>query len=371
MKINRLLLFIVLLTLAAAAISPAAYRPETVRVAIARGMEEVRVDGDGMLVTDDKGTALAVDVPGIVRRSGGGTLVMGGTTSRRFTFASPSLVRINGRGYRGVIELHPADKGILVVNELPLEEYLVGLINCEISSLWPIEAVKAQAVIARSYAIYQKDNRKNALYHLESSVMDQVYNGADIEDSRAARAVKETEGEVLVHAGSIIQAFYHSNCGGHTEAAVNVWGADIPYLQGVECTYCVNTPPARWELTLGLKKIESLLKNAGYQFGTIREIRGGRLNDSGRLQNLLLVTSRGDAKISAVNFRKAIGYAVLKSTSFTIRQRGDEVLFSGAGNGHGVGLCQWGAKQRAGDGFSYREILNYYYPGVRLERLKN
>ncbi|HZV80655.1 MAG TPA: SpoIID/LytB domain-containing protein [Geobacteraceae bacterium] len=370
MKINRLLFFIVLLSVAVAAISPAAYRPETVRVAIARGVEEVKVDGDGLLVSDDRGDAVAVDMPCSVRRSLGGTLVMGGISSRRFIFSSPSLVKINGRGYRGVIELHPVDKGILVVNELPLEEYLVGLINCEISSLWPIEAVKAQAVIARSYAIYQKDNRKGALYHLESSVMDQVYNGADIEDSRAARAVKETEGEVLVHSGNIIQAFYHSNCGGHTEAAVNVWGADIPYLQGVECRYCVNTPPARWELTLSLKKIESLLKSAGHQFGSIREIRGGRLNDSGRLQNLILVTSRGDSKISAVNFRKAVGYSVLKSTNFTLRQRGDEIIFSGAGNGHGVGLCQWGAKQRAGDGFSYREILNYYYPGVRLERLK-
>lgn len=367
LKISRLLFFIVLLPLAIAAGAP---RPETVRVAIARGVEEVRIDGGGVLVSDDRGNAVAVDPPCTVRRSGS-TLVMGGVSSRRFTLAPMAIVKVNGKGYRGIVELHPADRGIIVVNELPLEEYLVGLINCEISSLWPIEAVKAQAVIARSYAIYQKDNRKGALYHLESSVLDQVYNGADIEDSRAARAVRETAGEVLVHSGSIIQAFYHSNCGGHTEAAVNVWGADIPYLQGVECRYCVNTPPARWELTLGLKKIESLLKNAGYQFGAIREIRGGRVNDSGRLQNLILVTTRGEAKISAVNFRKVVGYAVLKSTSFTVRQRGDDIIFSGAGNGHGVGLCQWGAKQRAADGFSYREILNYYYPGVRLERLKN
>lgn len=370
MKINRLLLFVVPLLLAAAVMVSAAYRPETVRVAVLRTQDEVRIDGEGLLVSDEDGDAVSVDFPSVARRVAGG-VHLGGGTSRKFTVSSPSVVRINGRGYRGVIELHPFDKGILVVNELPLEEYLVGLINCEISSLWPAEAVKAQAVIARSYAIYQKDSRRGALYHLESSVMDQVYNGADIEDSRAARAVRETAGEVLVHASSVIQAFYHANCGGHTEAAGNVWGADIPYLQGVECDYCLASPSARWELRLGLRKIESQLRSAGYQFGSIREIRCGKTNGSGRLQSLTLVTSKGEARISAVNFRKSVGYAVLKSTNFSIRQKGDEVTFTGVGNGHGVGLCQWGAKQRAADGFSYREILGYYYPGTRLERLKN
>jgi len=366
----RLLIVITLIVLAVVVIASAANRPETVRVAVSRGGDTVRIDGEGVLVSDERGNAVDLEFPCTVQRSSGNFLSVGPVTSRRLTFVSPNLLKINGKGYRGVIELHPVEKGILAVNELQLEEYLVGLINCEISSLWPIEAVKAQAVIARSYAIYQKDSRKGALYHLESSVMDQVYNGADIEDSRAARAVQETAGEVLVYSGNVIQSFYHSNCGGHTEAAVNVWGADLPYLQGVDCKYCVTTPPARWELTLSLKKIESLLKGAGYQYGAIREIRVGRPNRSGRLQNLSLVTSRGESVLSAVNFRKAIGYAVLKSTNFTIRQKNDEITFSGAGNGHGVGLCQWGSKQRAGDGFNYREILNYYYPGVRLERLK-
>jgi len=366
----RLLFVIVLVVCAAVVATAASYRPETVRVAVSRGAETLRIDGDGVLVSDDQGNAVSLALPCTVQRSSGSSLVAGGVTARRLVFVSPSLVKINGRGYRGIIELHPVDKGMLAVNELPLEDYLVGLINCEISSLWPIEAVKAQAVIARSYAIYQKDNRKSALYHLESSVMDQVYNGADIEDSRAARAVKETSGEVLVFSQGVIQAFYHSNCGGHTESAVNVWGADLPYLQGVDCKYCITAPPARWELTLSLKKIETLLKGAGHQIGTLREIRAGKTNRSGRLQNLTLLTSRGETVLSAVNFRKAVGYATLKSTNFAIRQKGDDITFSGAGNGHGVGLCQWGAKQRAGDGFNYREILNYYYPGVRLERLK-
>jgi len=371
LNLYRLLIVITLIVLAVVVLASASYRPETVRVAVLRCGDTVRIDGEGVLVSDDRGNSIDLAFPCTVQRSSGSSLTVGSVNSRRLTFVSPSLVKINGKGYRGVIELHPVEKGILAVNELPLEDYLVGLINCEISSLWPIEAVKAQAVIARSYAIYQKDNRKGALYHLESSVMDQVYNGADIEDSRAARAVQETAGEVLVYSGNVIQSFYHANCGGHTEAAVNVWGANLPYLQGVDCKYCLNTPPARWELTLSLKKIESLLKGAGHSLGSLQEIRVGRLNRSGRIPTLTLVSGRGESVLSTVSFRKAIGYGTLKSTNFTIRQKGDEITFYGAGNGHGVGLCQWGSKQRAADGFSYREILNYYYPGVRLERLKS
>ncbi len=276
---------------------------------------------------------------------------------------------VNGKKYRGIVEISPADKGVLVVNELPVEDYLVGLINCEISSQWPMEAIKAQAVIARSYAVYQKEARKNAIYHLESTVIDQVYEGCEIEDSRAARGVRETAGEVLTYDNKVIQAFYHSNCGGHTEASENVWGVPLPYLKGVDCVYCLMTPSARWEQTLSLKRIESLLKSNGYQVNGLRDIKAGKKNRSGRVIDLTLFSARGTLTISAVNLRKAIGYSVIKSTNFEVRTSGDDAFFTGIGYGHGVGLCQWGAKQRAGNGFDYREILSYYYPGTRLERV--
>ena len=349
----------------------AASRPETVRVAIFRGLDEIRIDGNGLLVTDENGTPLPLSFPATVHRGSENRIIAAGRPVASLTIASPEVLRINGKGYKGRFDIYPVEKGLLVVDEIPIEEYLVGLINCEISSLWPVEAVKAQAVIARSYAIYQKDSRRAALYHLESSVMDQVYEGVDIEDSRAARAVSETTGEVLTFGGTVIQAFYHANCGGHTEAAVNVWGRDISYLSGVDCKYCVNSPSTRWELNLPLKKVESLLKSAGYQVSAIREIKTGNTNRSGRLQDISIYSSRGVATMSAVNFRKAIGYGLIKSTNFSVRQKGEEFVFSGAGNGHGVGLCQWGAKQRASDRFDYREILSYYYPGTSLEKLKN
>jgi len=370
LKISRLLFIAVLIMAAFATVLPAGVRSETVRVAILKGVDEVRVEGDGLLATDERGYPLSFESTLLIRRQSADFLLAGGKNLRKLTISPATTLRINGKNYRGLFDFYPAEKGVLVVNEIPVEEYLVGLINCEISSLWPAEAVKAQAVIARSYAIFQKDARRNALYHLESSVMDQVYDGVDIEDSRAARAVDETAGEVLTYNGGIIQAFYHSNCGGHTEAAENVWGAGISYLQGVECRYCLNTPSARWEMVLPLKRIESLLKSGGYPVAGLKEIRTGRHNRSGRITDMTLAAAKGDVTISAVNFRKTIGYSVIKSTNFSVRQKGDELLFSGAGNGHGVGLCQWGSKQRAGDGFNYREILAYYYPGVRIEKLK-
>lgn len=346
----------------------ASFRQENIRVALVKGVDGIRLDGDGVLATDENGEPLRLVLPLEVKRVKDG-LSVGGKTVRRMVAASPATIRVNGKRYRGSVDVHPVDKGLLVVNDLPLEEYLIGLINCEISSQWPIEAVKAQAVVARTYAVYQKRARAGALYHLESSVLDQVYDGCEIEDSRAARGVRETAGEVLAYGGQPIQAFYHSNCGGRTEVAENVWGFPLPYLRSVDCAYCTTNSSARWEQVIPLKRLEALLKGGGVPVSGLREIREGKRNESGRLVDLVLVSSKGTAAVSAVNFRKIVGYTVIKSTNFLVRVNDDSATFTGMGYGHGVGLCQWGAKQRAADGFSYREIIAYYYPGALLTQL--
>lgn len=340
-----------------------------VRVALQKGVENVKIGGSGVvLAIDEVGEPLDAGFPLLVKRSRDG-LSVNGRSMRSLRVSASAPLLVNGKGYRGIIEINPHEKGLLVVDELPLEDYLVGLINCEISSQWPMETIKAQAVIARSYALFQMEARKNALYHLESTVMDQVYDGCDIEDSRAARGVRDTAGEILTFDDKVIQAFYHSNCGGHTEASENVWGAPLPYLQGVDCKYCLTGGAGKWEHAVQLKKLESLLRNGGIQVFGLRNVKPGRRNKSGRLDELTLLSAKGSMTITAVNFRKAIGYSIIKSTSFDVKLIGDELFFSGAGYGHGVGLCQWGAKQRAEDGFNYREILSYYYPGTRLKKI--
>jgi stage II sporulation protein D len=332
-------------------------------------VETVGLAGVGLLAVDETGDPIR-DGSGfqVMRPKDRSGLMVNGRFIRRLTVTTPAYIKVNGRKYRGSIEISPLDKGLLVVNELPLEDYLVGLINCEISSQWPMEAVKAQAVVARTYAVYQKEARKNSVYDLESTVIDQVYNGCEIEDSRAKRGVMETAGEVLTYNDGVIQAFYHSNCGGHTESAENVWGFPLPYLQGVDCSYCLAAHSAKWEQTLPLYRIESLLRNSGLQISGLSDIRTGRRNKSGRLVELFLDCVNGVQTISAVNFRKAVGYTLIKSTNFEVRITGGDAIFNGNGYGHGVGLCQWGAKHRAAEGFDYREILVYYYPGVRLKK---
>lgn len=340
---------------------------EMIRVAIAKNAATVVVDGEGVTVADWNGNPLPLDLPVTIKRSRN-ALIINGVSYRRLTFSSTRAVYVNGKPYRGNAEISSSEKGLLVVNELPLEQYLVGLINCEISSAWPIEAVKAQAVIARTYALQRKETRKKALYHLESTVIDQVYEGCLIEDSRAARAVHETAGEVLVYEGKIIQAFYHSNCGGRTEASENVWGAPLPYLKGVSCEYCLANPSTSWEQKLSLKQIEERLRAAGHKVGTLYELRPGPFNNRGRLKYISAVSSRGTVNLTGDQFRKALGYGVIKSTNFKLKTSNGDIHFFGLGNGHGVGLCQWGAKQRALEGFSYAEILSYYYPGTELRK---
>ncbi|MBK5275209.1 MAG: SpoIID/LytB domain-containing protein [Desulfuromonadales bacterium] len=350
--------------------SDAAVPSETIRVAILKNVPSVTVDGDGIIATRENGSAVAVTTPVLIK-TGKNSVIVNGTAYRRLTFSGASVLYVNGKPYRGVAEASPGDKGVLVVNELLLEEYLVGLINCEISSAWPIEAVKAQAVIARTYALNRKEARGTSLYHLESSVIDQVYDGCEIEDSRARRAVSDTAGEVLSHNGSIIQAFYHSNCGGKTEASENVWGARLPYLAGVDCTYCLAAASSAWEAKLSLAEMEERMKAAGYKVSGVTDIHPGVRNNRGRLKNVMVVSSRAETTLTGDQFRKVMGYSVIKSTNFTVRVANGEAVFSGLGNGHGVGLCQWGAKQRALDGFGYAEILSYYYPGTELKKLSD
>lgn len=351
-------------------VTDAAVLDETIRIAIVKSAPEVTVAGDGLLVTSDTGEPLLLALPVTVKPIEGG-LTAEGRFFRRLVFSASSAVIVNNKPYCGLAELSFSDNGILVINQLPLEDYLVGLINCEISSAWPIEAVKAQAVIARTYALNRKAARTKALYHMESSVIDQVYDGCLIEDSRARRAVSETEGEVLVYGGAVIQAFYHSVCGGKTEAAENVWGATLAYLKGVDCKYCLTSSASAWEQKLSLADIEGRLRAAGYKITGLLDIKPGVQNSRGRLKQVVLVASKGGFSLSGDQFRKAIGYGVIKSTRFSVKLSHGEASFSGIGNGHGVGLCQWGAKQRALDGFSYGEILAYYYPGTELKKFSD
>lgn len=349
-----------------AAVTTAAELPlgtDLIRVAISRSADTVTLDGDGLLALRETGAAVMLQKP-VTVRAGRGQIILDGVSYRKLRVSGAGPIKLNNKSYRGVLELSAANGGLLVVNELPLEQYLVGVINSEISSTWPMESIKTQAVIARTYAVAKREERRTSVYHLEATVMDQVYDGSDLEDSRAARGVYETAGQVLTYHGTVIQAFYHATCGGRTEDSAHVWGVSLPYLHGVDCQYCAAGNSNTWEQSLPLSKLEAALKVSG-----LSAIKPGPLNSRGRLKSIILTTSRGSVTMPATKFRMAVGSTVIKSTNFTVRVDDGTVFLNGFGYGHGVGLCQWGAKQRALDGFSYSEILSYYYPGTELRTL--
>lgn len=283
--------------------------------------------------------------------------------------SSSGVVYINGRPFRGEVEVIAGSKGLLVVNEIDLETYLVGLINHEISSRWPMEAIKAQAVVARTYALYQKRKRGGALYHLEGTVTHQVYSGSITEDVESLTAIQATWGEVLFYGGELALTVYHSNGGGQTEASGDVWGKDYPYLRGVESPYDKDSPTFLWGFEIDRALFVKALRDAGYPLEDIKGLIVMERTRSGRVKRLRVVSTNMRLDITGEELRRVLGYDKIKSTIFTFEDSMDSFHFSGRGSGHGVGLSQWGAKGMAEKGYDYREILLHYYPGARLVKL--
>lgn len=342
---------------------------EKIRVAVLKGARGLKIGGVGIAAAgiefNKENTALVVlEEEGILTING--KKIPGSSV----IFSSENgVLYLNGRPFRGKIEVIKDQRGLLVVNELSLEFYIAGLINHEISSKWPIEAVKAQAVIARTYALYQKKKKGAAAYHMEATVSDQVYSGSIAEDDRSFHAVKETVGEVLTYNGELALTVYHSNSGGATEDSKNVWGKDYPYLRQVKNQFDKDSPNFSWTLNISPESVETALKGAGYSAADVKDIIPLYKTNSGRVTRLRILHGKGELEISGEDLRKAIGYDKLKSTMFTTEMTGGLFVFNGKGSGHGMGLSQWGAKGMAENGYSYIDILKHFYPGTSLERI--
>ncbi|MEE8328553.1 MAG: SpoIID/LytB domain-containing protein [Thermodesulfovibrionia bacterium] len=269
---------------------------------------------------------------------------------------------ISGAIYRGFIEVRKDENGLYFINELPFEKYIEGVVAAETGKEWTIEALKAQAVISRTYAIYKKNQNSGKAYHITSSVLHQVYKG-DNANKTISKAVKETEGEILTYEGSLIEAFYHSTCRGKTELPDVVWGGSFPYLISVPCRG-KHSPYEHWQRRFHLEEIEKTLGLNG-----IKDISIISFTPTGRVALLKFITDDSDIEIKATDLRKLLGYRELPSTLFSLTIEGGDVIFTGGGYGHGVGLSQWGALELANEGKSYKTILAYYYPGTVLEKM--
>lgn len=245
---------------------------------------------------------------------------------------------------------------------LDLETYVSSVLAGEVPSSWPQAALQAQAVAARTFAILRMKERKNQAFHVQSSVMDQVYKNH--KNQSFTDAARSTAGQVLFYEDRLAETSFHSTCGGKTSDSHSIWGRPYQHLQGVTCNYCKNSNTYEWSEVIGLEEIESKLKQK------VSDIKIISRSADGRVQSLELIGGKNPVRMSGHEMRMAIGPMRIKSTLLSkIKVSGKKLYIAGRGFGHGVGMCQHGANGMAQAGKSYQEILQFYYPGTTLRAL--
>ncbi len=375
--------------------------PETIlTIALGRDRPDLEIRGsEGMLLTEADGLPFAI-LPGSDPLQ-----VQAGTQQLRFEHAGlPATLRstlhvaplghgvlsVDGREYRGELTLRRDTRGILVLNRVSIEGYLIGVVSAEMGPrpASEIEALKAQAVTARTYALRNRTRWASQGFDLLADVNDQVYQGLSGEHPEAAEAVAATRGEVLLYGDDLIDAFYYSTCGGKTEQGDAVFaGAARPYLRSVPdldpagVPWCIISPRFTWTESWTREGLIAILSRTLPSLGisttplaTLTDIRITGRTPSGRVASLELVGRSSRVTLSGQTIRRALapqGTGMLRATDFTVTLgRGGGQLtridLRGRGNGHGVGLCQWGAIGRARAGQDYQTILSSYFPGTSL-----
>jgi len=326
-----------------------------------------------MLVQDLGGRALAeepVTSLRVLRRDGGVEWRGRRVPGIRVVPAGAAALRFQQRAYPGIVEVLGAAEGLTVVNELPFETYVVGAVKAEAGDRMPIEMLKAQAIVARTYAAYHRRINAAKAYHIVAGTANQQYAGQVSADSPAWTAVRDTEGQVLLWAGGLFPAFYHTDSGGHTEDPRVVFAAaNMPALQPVRVEFPSQSPHHAWILDVALGDLAISLKRGGVAVGSITGLLVLERSASLRVSRISVLGTRGSASLLGNEFRRLVGYDTLKSTLFAVSVDGSYARFAGRGYGHGVGLDQWSAKTMADRGYSARQIVQYYYPGATLSSL--
>lgn len=366
-----------LLALLGAGLPAPAQAEEEVRIAIVAGKTSVQVEATKLAIYDgDSGERVAWSPEGAAElRVGAKGVELAGPTLRfdgprgvaRLMIEGEPGVRVDGKLYLGRIQVARDGGKLIVINRLPIETYLLGIVGSEMSPEWPMEALKSQAVAARTYAMQRRMMMRAAdrPYDLEATVLSQVYEGAERIRPSVVAAVVATHGEVLTYKHRLAEALFHSTCGGKTVAAREAFGNTVPYLVPRACPWCKESARYRWSITLTLDKLTKALR-AAKLIGARQTVDA--LSRAEGSQTVVVTTGKKKEKLSAKKVRAAVGYTVISSERFTTSTQGKAVTFEGMGFGHGVGMCQFGAKGLADRGMSHREILEHYYAGARVKR---
>jgi len=282
--------------------------------------------------------------------------------------ARDANIYVEGRRFRGEIDIVKGEnEKLTVINYIPLERYLYGVLYNEVSHRWPMEVLKAQAIAARTFVLYQARQNKLQSYDVRSDIYSQVYGGRASEKWSTTTAVNLTKEKVLTYNGDIFSTYYHATCAGHTEDASNLWNIDLAPLKGTPCDFCRGSKHYQWKKDIPLWSLETDLKDNGYRVGKITSVTVLSRNKSGRADKLEIKDDSGVSVIlTGKDFRQIVGPNDIRSTKFDASIKWGSLMLEGAGWGHGVGMCQWGAYEMARRGKKCDEILKYYYPGAEI-----
>lgn len=280
--------------------------------------------------------------------------------------------------YRGDVLFLGRAGGCWLVNQLPVEEYLYGVVPSEMPSSWPGEALKAQAVAARTYAIKQimSGNAASRGFDVWPDERSQVYLGMRVENPATGAAVDGTRGQILTFKGQAIDALFHSSSGGYTENSEDMWQNQVAYLRGKPDPYDQNDRHYNWQVNFTADQLARQLNWSKYNLTTVTDVQVKERTVVGRRIKRLQITgldqSGSTVQIEIANADRLRSVLALKSAPFDVQKQYDQqnnlvaVVFTGSGWGHALGMPQWGARGMAQQGYNYREILSYYFTDVQL-----
>ncbi len=287
----------------------------------------------------------------------------------KITSQNSDFIKLNNSKFQGKLLIIPQKEDrFSVLEEINIEDYLLGVIESEMPAKWQDDAILAQAIAARSYAIYKKKIGKYSKYHIGK--LDLAYNGSYKILAKTRGIVDKSRGIVMVYNWKLFPGYFHSTCGGHTEDINLIFGLkSILPLSGVRCGYCENSKYYRWKKNIKKNEIERKLKDSKIKIKHVKGIVRERIGNGDHCSTIKVTHSGGIKKLDANEFRLMLGPNYLRSTAFNVKNNGDSLIFEGKGWGHGVGLCQYGAQNMARSGFKWFEILKYYYPGIELVKI--
>lgn len=347
------------------------------------------LSGNNILISSDRGDRLII-----------------GSSQDLTIKSSDGIIALNNTKYRDGLNIFYEGANLAAVNVIGMDNYLKGVIAKEMPASWPIEALKAQAVVAKGYAVTNMHKHTSQGFNVCATTHCQVYGGYSAETPSTNKAVDETTGVLMYHGGKPAEGYFHSSSGGRTENSGNIWNNQLPYLVGVDDPYSLGTPYDKWTASVSHGDIQRLLASNGLNIGSVTGAKISKTTENGRALELIIYGTSGNHVLQKDRIRIFFGANTLKSTYFTLEDGSTQssasdvpkndgtlnsiykslsavidaekaasigsfgtsgsLVFNGKGFGHGVGMSQYGAKTMAGEGHNYKEILKHYFMGIDI-----